>query len=269
MSRKLHEDKAEYTTGAEEQTIKDSQDPRKYFAMIPNMVDDSDLDPYERTLYLHYVRVGHCHERTETTAAKTHMSVGQVCEKRKTLADKGWITLETNSYGVKAVELVDRWAENMLHYRPSQDSHSESDSPHESQDSHSETKNNHIKNNNNDNNAPEPYVNWQSELQASCFGIDPQTFRDILDAWKEKYDPRRHLEAMRQMKAGHQMSARIYLKAYLNFNPDYVPPAASPPPRASSISRKPTFQRYHEPTAEEKEQFRRELAQRQAEWSKG
>lgn len=124
--------------------------------------------------------------------------------------------------------------------------------------------------NNNNDDAPveNPKAGWLKELDAATGGYVGE-LSALFDAWENNPDERRHKEAMRQLKNAHSRTGKVYLKAYLTFNPDYVPPAASPPPRVASVSRKATFQPYHEPTAEEKERFRRELAQRQAEWSKG
>lgn len=116
--KKAREAKSEYVTGDSAQEIHDQQNPRKYFAMIPNIVDDSDLDPFERTLYLHYVRVGTCNESTATTATRTKMSTGKVCEARHTLEEKGWISIGMSRYGTCEIAILDRWTENMQSYSP-------------------------------------------------------------------------------------------------------------------------------------------------------
>lgn len=104
----------------EEQTIFDLSDLRKYRTELPNLYDDADLDVYEFRLLAHYKRVGICREGLETTAAKCKMSVGQVSEKRQSLADKGWITLERiemdrGRYRY-VVRVVDRWIENFARF---------------------------------------------------------------------------------------------------------------------------------------------------------
>lgn len=104
----------------EEQTIFDLSDLRKYRTELPNLYDDAELDVYEFRLLAHYKRVGVCRESLETTAKKCCMSVGQVSEKRQSLADKGWITLERVEMGGKryryVVRVVDRWIENFARF---------------------------------------------------------------------------------------------------------------------------------------------------------
>lgn len=263
MSRKLHEDKAEYAAGSETQTKipapNYTQIPNVLIALMPEM-GEAEL---KVTLAIARKTFGWHKDRDKLSLSQLMDLTG--------LSRQGVINGIAD--GMKRGTIARTESGDSFDYYlvvNEMDQSAEASQPNRPEVVHEiDTQKKEKEINNNDNNAPEPYVNWQTELQASCFGIDPQTFRDILDAWKEKPDPRRHLEAMRQMKAGHQMSARIYLKAYLNFNPDYVPPAASSPPRATHAGRKPPVQPYRAPTPEEKEQFRRELAQRQAEWSKG
>ena len=104
----------------EEQVIHDPSDLRKYRTELPNLYDDSDLNVYEFRLLAHYKRVGLCRESLPTTATKCRMSEGQVSEMRKTLADKGFITLERKEMGGKRyryiVRVVDRWIENFARY---------------------------------------------------------------------------------------------------------------------------------------------------------
>jgi DnaD/phage-associated family protein len=105
---------------SEEQVIIDASDLRKYRTELPNLVDDSDLDVYEYRLLGHYKRVGICREGLPTTAKKCRMSEGQASEKRQSLADKGWISLERVDMGGKryrfVVKVIDRWIENFARY---------------------------------------------------------------------------------------------------------------------------------------------------------
>lgn len=106
--------------GYEPQEIIDDSDLRKYRIEIPNLYDDSDLDPYEFRLLVHYKRVGRCTESTRTTATKCHMSAGQVSKKRKALAEKGFIDmqevpLEGNQFSYIII-VLDRWQENFSKY---------------------------------------------------------------------------------------------------------------------------------------------------------
>lgn len=105
---------------ADEQVIFDLSDLKKYRTELPNLYDDADLDVYEYRLLGHYKRVGICREGLETTATKCRMSVGQVSEKRQSLADKGFVTLERLEMGGKryryVIRVVDRWIENFARY---------------------------------------------------------------------------------------------------------------------------------------------------------
>lgn len=118
------------------QTIVDRSDLRKWFSMVPNLVDDSDLDPFERALLHHYYRVGNCFEGLEKTAEKCHMSEGKASQARTALWTKGWIDLEkipvAGGHGFR-VTVVDKWEENFAFYsaRKRQASPHEAYSPHQ------------------------------------------------------------------------------------------------------------------------------------------
>jgi hypothetical protein len=106
----------------EQQEIIDPSDLRKYRIELPNLYDDADLDPYEFRLLAHYKRVGTCTEGTKTTAKKTHMSLGQVSEKRQNLHNKGFIIMQTvylddenKTYSYR-ITVVDKWRENFEKY---------------------------------------------------------------------------------------------------------------------------------------------------------
>jgi hypothetical protein len=89
---------------------------RKYFTILPNIYDDSDLDPFEFRLLAHYSRVGDCWESVRTTAEKTVMSPGAVVKKRRSLHNKGWISLSMSEHGTWRIEVVDKWQENTATY---------------------------------------------------------------------------------------------------------------------------------------------------------
>ncbi len=215
--RKTREQKATYETG-EQQEIVDDASPHKYFSMIPNMVDDSDLDPYERTLYLHYVRVGECWESVRTTAEKCKMSHPTVIEKRNALAEKGWITLSENKYGTIEVTIVDRWAENVNAYSKPSDragSHVERSGSHTTNTgSHVEPKKNPVQKPNKKNiyiaspveNSSPP----KKSLQDDAFGdlikdvsdrvtyLSPRMAEQLGELWDEYPDIDAHIAAMAQ-----------------------------------------------------------------------
>ena len=94
--------------------------------------------------------------------------------------------------------------------------------------------------NNNNNNAPEPVsespfsetqTKWYAELNQLTGGYmgGAQEFQDLTEAWQKYPDERRHRDAMRQTTAARSRTARVYLKAFLTFNPDWKPPAPTPP----------------------------------------
>jgi hypothetical protein len=113
------------------QHVRDHGHPRKYWTQVPNLVDDSDLSPYARTVYLHYLRISgrqdSCEETTRETAEHCCMSRSSVANARAELTCKGWIEVENlGTYGRGAdqvIHLLDRWGENMARY--SQTDHSE------------------------------------------------------------------------------------------------------------------------------------------------
>jgi len=89
---------------------------KKYFTIIPNIYDDSDLSVYEFRLLVHYVRVGGCHETIRTTAQKTNMSHPMVKKSRDLLEGKGYINAHQNDFGVIEISIIDKWKENIEKY---------------------------------------------------------------------------------------------------------------------------------------------------------
>jgi uncharacterized phage protein (TIGR02220 family) len=87
----------------------------KYFTQFPNIIDDSDLSPFEYRLLLHYYRVGECWEGVRKTAEICKMSVGKVSECRKNLQDKGFIKIIERGEGI-IIYLVDVSSENIKKY---------------------------------------------------------------------------------------------------------------------------------------------------------
>ena len=98
---------------------------RKYFTMLPNILDDSDLTPHAFRLLVHYYRVcggyNSCYEGVRVTAKRTHMSVGTVSKCRRDLEKAGWVRLRSEQYKNRpsptlVVSLTDRWKENLMAY---------------------------------------------------------------------------------------------------------------------------------------------------------
>lgn len=87
----------------------------KYFTQFPNIIDDSELTPYEYRLLIHYYRVGECWEGVRKTSEICKMSTGKVADCRKSLEEKGFITIEQNGDGI-IITLVDLSAKNLEKY---------------------------------------------------------------------------------------------------------------------------------------------------------
>jgi DnaD/phage-associated family protein len=100
--------------------IVDDGDLRKYRIELPNLYDDSGLDPFEFRLLGHYKRVGVCTESTRTTADACKMSPAQVSIKRKCLHTKGFIFMQKVPISEKEfsykISIIDRWEENFIKY---------------------------------------------------------------------------------------------------------------------------------------------------------
>ena len=101
---------------------------RRYFIMVPNMVDDMDISAQAFRLYCHIRRVagedGRCWESTRTLAGRCNLSRHSVMGGIKTLESAGLITV--HRFGRSAsgapcrfrqiLRVVDIWEENMSRY---------------------------------------------------------------------------------------------------------------------------------------------------------
>jgi len=99
----------------------EQENDHKWFTQIPNIYDDSDLDPYDFRLLIHYCRVGNCYQSVRTTAEICHISVGQVVASRTSLEKKGYIRTTTNEKGTISIIVVDKWPENFAKYSTMRD----------------------------------------------------------------------------------------------------------------------------------------------------
>jgi hypothetical protein len=222
-------------TGAKEQRIYDDSDMRKYRIELPNLYDDADLDPYEFRLLAHYKRVGNCYQSTKTTAEKCKMSTGKVSQARDSLHEKGFIVIDEmlSEHDTLQITVVDRWAENFAKYSQQKaDKQSRSQSEQgvhhmNGQRSPGETKKEPSLGINNNNPLQD---SWHKELEQLTGGYmgGGEEFKTLTDAWQRFPDVRRHKEAIRQTTAARSRTVVVYLKAFLTFNPDYVPPAPKP-----------------------------------------
>ena len=95
-----------------DQEIQLEGDPKAFFFMLPNMADDDGLSLAEYRLLGHYARVGNCWEGTRTTAKHCGMGLSTVVNTRRSLADKGWLSISESEHGTLLVVLKDRWQEN-------------------------------------------------------------------------------------------------------------------------------------------------------------
>jgi len=116
--------------------------PISHFSMIPHIIDDMGLSPYEYRLYGHLKRVtgengGQCWQSTATIAKICKMAAGTVSKAKKTLERLGLIRIEEvpgkPGRHFHRITLVNIWQRNADHFQSSQG---------ELQSSQDETKNN-------------------------------------------------------------------------------------------------------------------------------
>lgn len=108
----------------EERIVDDGGDLRAYRTELPNMLEDSTLDPYEVRLYVHYKRragdSGGCYESMRQIAKLCRMSLGQVSKARKSLIERKWIRLGTITIDeqttLPCVRIVNIWDANFARY---------------------------------------------------------------------------------------------------------------------------------------------------------
>jgi len=173
---------------------------RKYWIQLPNMIDDSDLDPYEFRLYVHLKHVagdeGQCWQSTETLATHCNMSAGKVSQAKQSLTERGLITIshQKSKHGGKPYHIItitDIWVQNMAHYSNRPSPHEVASSPHEVASSPHEIKKNPIRKTleeaaaaaaekPNLEHSPPPYQDdWTEE--------DHENFECILNSWVSEF----------------------------------------------------------------------------------
>ena len=103
--------------------VDDARHERKYFMMIPNMVDDMGLSLIAYRLYGHFKRVagetGASWQSTDTLAKSCNMSQASVSRAKRELLARKLITLDKRKEGpvrYDHIEMVDIWPENMARY---------------------------------------------------------------------------------------------------------------------------------------------------------
>jgi len=87
----------------------------KYFTQFPNIIDDSELTPFEYRLLIHYYRVGECWEGVRKTSQICKMSVGKVAGCRKSLEERGFVSIQEKGDGI-IITLVDLSVQNLEKY---------------------------------------------------------------------------------------------------------------------------------------------------------
>jgi len=106
--------------------VEEQTEDRRYFTMMPNIVDEmDDLSPYAFRLYMHFRRVagagsgGQCWQSTRTLAEACNMSTGSISKAKKELEAAGLIEIRTASDGYHndVVTVMDIWAENIEHFQ--------------------------------------------------------------------------------------------------------------------------------------------------------
>lgn len=109
-----------------------NSDSRKYRIEVPNLYDDSDLDPYQFRILVHILRRGTCYENDRSLAESCQMSLGKANEVKKWLIKQGWIEYTVvASTGQKGLRAVDKWLENSQRYGKTRSLHEHSSLPDE------------------------------------------------------------------------------------------------------------------------------------------
>jgi hypothetical protein len=135
--------------------IFDNGDERKFFALIPNLIDDLELSPYAVRLYLHIKRRtgevpgGVCFETSSNIAKICKMSTGSVSKAKKELKAAGLISIAQRKRGHGEfdghdITINDIWEQNILKYSAGSSGEQEG-SEYEQDGSHGETKKNPVK----------------------------------------------------------------------------------------------------------------------------
>lgn len=112
---------------SDEIEVRDGTSDRRYFVILPNLVDDLALSPYAVRLYLRIKRrageTGGCWENTRNLAAACRMSTAQVSRAKKELQAAGLIAIEQRQgahghWPGHTVTIQDVWKQNAARYEP-------------------------------------------------------------------------------------------------------------------------------------------------------
>lgn len=176
----------------------------KYFTQFPNIIDDSELSPFEFRLLIHYYRVGECWEGVRKTAQICKMSTGKVATSRKTLEEKGFIKIEEKGDGIiifledLSRKNLERYSAEGVHHMDSSVHHmNEGCSPHELKKNHS--KKNHLRRSSESEDSDVPktlfpeVVEQESKEKEKNLGrkkkekVVDECYQDFVKAWTEAY----------------------------------------------------------------------------------
>jgi hypothetical protein len=111
---------------ARKQKARDDGDLRKYFAMIPHLVDDADIDPYAYRVYGHLKREAGQNGEVELSSRRIayhcKMSAARVVTAKRDLVDANLISVIPGGDGfTDTIVILDIWRENILRYAPESD----------------------------------------------------------------------------------------------------------------------------------------------------
>ena len=102
----------------------DNKPVRKYFAQIPNMIDDADISASAYRLYGHIKRVagddGVCWQSLRTLAKTCHIAINTVRKAKDELVEQGFISIEVmktdDGYTSHRITVVNIWNDNEEFY---------------------------------------------------------------------------------------------------------------------------------------------------------
>ena len=130
-------------------TVKDEGDLRRYFVMIPHMIDDMKMSSSAYRLYGHLKRVagenGECWQTTRTIAAACNMSCSTVVRTKSELIKLGLIAVKKVASGRRLdahlITIKDVWIQNVAQYETNSAKFETNSTTNEANSSSNETNN--------------------------------------------------------------------------------------------------------------------------------
>lgn len=115
---------------ADRHRVTDTSTMHRYRIELPILIDDLDLSVYEFRLYVRFKRRagdgGSCYEGTRSLAEACGMSMGQVSKAKKSLEQKGLISIgtkQTRGGQTDDVSVIDLWPRNFKAYADEESVH--------------------------------------------------------------------------------------------------------------------------------------------------